>query len=555
MLLKLQKIKKFLSDHRLSAEETRWLCRLFSPYSMRLLGVTLLRCFIVVLGISSALINKHLVDWASAFLSVKGTILLTVGCSCTSLLSSALMSELSARLTHRCAIGIRADLYDHFLNSVWIERTRMHSEDQLSRLINDVERICDGMVSAVTGLVSTAVQFCLAFALLYTFDRVIACIALLSVPVIAVFSMGLGIYLKRLQLKARKADTECRVFLQEQLSHGDVVKAFEYEQESEQKFLKLQEQKMQLALKSSRCSIWMRVGVNGAFTGVYLFAFITGALKIASGSITYGTMTAFLSLVNQVQSPVLSLSNIFSQLVSVGASTSRVHELERLPLEKRTLKQIEPVGTVGISAKEISVSYQPDKPILQNVSFEIEPGSIAAIMGHSGIGKTTLIRLLLGFVPAEKGEAAFVCDQRKIPCSADTRKLISYVPQGNTLFSGTLAENLRVGCPDASQEQMWTALRMTCAEEFVRALPEGLETFVGEKGHGLSEGQAQRIAIARAFLRPAPVLLLDEATSALDEETELTILTHLKTECAHRTCVIVSHRNTIANFADQIIAL
>lgn len=551
----MQKIQKILAKYRLSAEEFRWLVRLFRPYCAQMLGVTLLRCLIVMLGISSALINKYLVDWAAAFLSVKGAILLTVGCSCLALLGSALLSELSVRLTQQCTIRTRTDLYRHLLHSSWVEYTRIHSEDHLSRLMNDVERISEGVIHSVTGLISTAVQFCLAFVLLYTFDHTVAAAALISVPLIAVFTLGLGLYLKHLQLKVRQADTECRVFLQEQLSHGDVIRAFEYEQESERTFLTLQRRKKTLVLKSDRCSLWMRIGVNGTFTGAYLFAFITGALKIASGSITYGTMTAFLSLINQVQSPVLSLSNILSQIVSVIASAERIYAIEKLPLEERIPEKSVPVGEVGITAKSVSFSYQPDKPVLRELSFEIAPGSMAAIMGHSGIGKTTLIRLLLGFVSIEEGTLAFVCGSEQYPCAPDTRRLISYVPQGNTLFSGTIEENLRVGCPDATPEQMTQALRLACAEDFVCSLPEGLQTPVGEKGHGLSEGQAQRIAIARAFLRPAPILLLDEATSALDEETELKILGNLKTGCAHRTCVVVSHRNTIARFADQVIEL
>lgn len=551
----MRKIQNVLSDRRLNVDELHWLFQLFSPYSMRLLVLILLRCCIVAVGIGSALVNKQLVDWASAFLSVRGTIFLTIACSCVSLLGGALLSCLSVHLAQQCAVQIRARLYARFLDSIWLERTQLHSEDYLSRLTSDVERICDGVINAATGLAATSVQFCLAFALLYTFDRTIAAAALLSVPLIAVFSLVLGIYLKRIQVQVQRADADCRIFLQEQLSHGDVVKAFEHEQESEQALLGLLEQKKKLTLKSNRCSIGMRIGISSAFTAAYLFALITGALKIASGTITYGTMTAFLSLVNQVQSPVLSLSNILSQLIAVWASTTRIHEIADMHKEMRIQAPISATDSVGISARSIAFSYQQGNSILHNVSFEIAPGSITAIMGHSGAGKTTLIRLLLGFLAADAGELSFTCGQSQYPCSPDLRKFISYVPQGNTLFSGTVTENLRIGYPDATEAQMLAALRMACAEQFVQGLPEGLQTRIGEKGHGLSEGQAQRIAIARAFLRPAPVLLLDEATSALDEKTELDILTHLKTEHGHRTCVIVSHRNTVRQFADQVIEL
>lgn len=536
-----------------SAAELRWLARLFLPYRARLLSLTVLRCCIIVLGILSALINKHLVDWAAAFFSVRGTVALAVVCSCGSLLGGALLSSLTVRFAQRCTLEIRVDLYSRLLQSIWPERTRLHSEDQLSRLMGDVERICDGVIGAATGLAATAVQFCLALALLFAFDRTVAAAALLSVPLIAACSLGFGIYLKRLQLQTQKADSECRVFLQEQLSHGDVIRAFAHELESEQALAALLEKKKRLVLKSTHCGIVMRLGVNGAFTAAYLFALVTGALKAASGSITYGTMTAFLSLVSQVQSPVLSLSGILSQLVGVCASAARVYEIADLA------KEPQPIAVrgdaVGISAKGVCFSYQDGKPVLQNVSFEIAPGSITAVMGRSGAGKTTLIRLLLGFLTVDEGSLSFTLGASHLPCSPAVRSLISYVPQGNTLFSGTIAENLRLGCPEATQAQMLEALHAACADTFVQALPDGLQTCIGEKGHGLSEGQAQRIAIARAFLRPAPILLLDEATSALDEKTELEILTHLKAQCGQRTCVIISHRNSVSQFADQLIEL
>lgn len=551
----MQKIKKLFAAKGVSVQDVLWLFQLLAPYRARLLGLTMLRCAITAVGIASALVNKQLVDWASAFFSVRGAILMTVACSGISLLGSALLSDFSARLIQHCTIRIRTQLYEGVLASLWTERTRLHSEDHLSRLISDTERICDGAISAVTGLAATLLQFCLAFALLYSFDRTIACFALGSIPLLAACSLGLGIYLKRLHGQIRSADAACRVLLQEQLARADVIKAFEQEQGSTQALTKLWEEQKRLAIKGSRCSLFMRLGVSGAFSAAYLFALITGALKIASGSITFGTMTAFLSLVNQVQSPALSLSNILSQLTSVWASAARVREIAVLPREARAKRPITVPERVGISARNLSFSYQENTPILKNLSFEIAPGQIVAVMGPSGIGKTTLIRLLLGFLNAQDGLLAFTSNEETWPCSPDSRSLISYVPQGNTLFSGTIAENLRLGCPQASDEQLLSALQMACADQFVLSLPEGLNTRIGENGQGLSEGQAQRLAIARAFLRPAPVLIWDEATSALDEQTELHLLRQLKKQGGQRTCIIVSHRSAAAQFADQVITL
>lgn len=536
-------------------DELHWLIRLFSPYCGSLLRLILLRCCITIVGIGSTLANKYLVDFAAAYFNVTGIILLTVACSCVSLAGGILLSLFSVRLTERCSIHIRSHMYARLLNSCWIERSELHSEDYLSRLTSDVGRICDGVIGAITGLISTAVQFCLAFALLYIFDASVAAFALISAPFIVLFSLLFGIRLKRIQVQMQQADADYRVYLQEQLTLADVVKAFQQENNSQECLAELLNKRTRLVLKSNRYSIGMRFGINAVFISAYLFAFITGALKIASGSITYGTMTAFLSLVNQVQTPVLSLSRIMSQIIAALASTSRLHEITNMSSEDSFQGSITVSGAVGISADQLTFSYQPDNTVFRGLSFDIAPGSITAIMGCSGAGKTTLIRLLLGFISADSGSLAFTDGQNRYPCAQSTRSLISYVPQGNTLFSGTIAENLRFGCPDATDSQLIDALRMACADRFVMELPDGLHTRIGEKGHGLSEGQAQRIAIARAFLRPAPILILDEATSALDESTEFEILKQLKKRSPAQTCIVISHRNTIVEFADQIISL
>lgn len=551
----MRKINAFLSSRHISLDDLVWLMQLFSPHAGSLLRLILLRCSLTAIGIGSTLVNQYLVDCAAAHCHVTGLILLTVTCSCISLAGGILLSYCSVHLTERCSIHIRSQMYAQLLNSCWLERCQLHSEDHLSRLTSDVGRICDGLISAATGLISTFLQLCLAFALLYTFDASVAVFALLSSPFIALFSLLFGIRLKHIQVQIQQADADHRIFLQEQLALTDVVKAFQQEDLSQDRLTELLSQRAKLVLNSSRYNILMRFGINAVFLSAYLFAFITGALKIASGRITFGTMTAFLSLVNQVQSPVLSLSQILSQLIAVWASTARIREITEMHQEPPAQELPQHVQSVGIQANQVTFAYRPGKPILQNVSFQIPPGSIAAIMGHSGTGKTTLIRLFLGFISVDAGSLSLTCGQTHMLCSPPARELISYVPQGNTLFSGTIAENLQLGNASATEVQMLTALQLACADQFVLALPDGIYTHIGEKGHGLSEGQAQRIAIARALLRPAPILLLDEATSALDEETELQILTHLKHTCAHRTCVIVSHRDTAARFADQVIAL
>ena len=551
----MQKIKEYLYSKHVGFDEFRWIWRLISPYRGKLFCLILFRCFLIVIGIGMTVVNKYLVDLAAAYLNVTGIIILMVVCSGMNLLGSMLLSVLVVRFTERLSIHIRTSMYNRIMKSVWIERSRQHSEGLLTRLTRDVNQVSDGVVNVSTGLFATALQFVLAFVLLYNFDTSIALFALLSVPFIAFVSLVMGMRLKRINMQLQQAEADYRVYLQEQLSHADVVKAFQYEEESQAELTQLQKRRMDLVIKKSRYNIGMRFGVNGAFMSAYLFAFITGALKVASNAISYGTMTAFLSLVNQVQSPVLSLSGVFSQMIAVFASAARLREIADMTQEEEYAEKIDGSSEVGISANQITFAYKEDNIILKDLSFEILPKSITAVMGHSGVGKTTLVRLLLGFLRPTEGTIEYTDGSKRYPCSENTRSLISYVPQGNTLFSGTIAENLQLGCPDAAEAQMMEALQMACADGFVTALPEGLQTCIGEKGHGLSEGQAQRIAIARAFLRPAPILILDEATSALDEQTELQILMQIKQKYWGKTCLVISHRSAITEFADQIIRL
>lgn len=551
----MQKIKKYLNSKHVSFDELRWLWRLISPYRGKMFCLILLRCFLIVIGVGSAVVNKYLVDLATAYLDVTGIIILMVACSGMNLLGGMLMSLFVVRFTERMSIHIRASLYTRMLKSVWMERSRHHSEGLLTRLTSDVSQVSDGIVNVSLGLIATALQFVLAFVLLYTFDVSIALFALFSVPFIAFVSLVMGIRLKYIQMQLQQAEADYRIYLQEQLSHADVVKAFQYEEESQATLARFQKRRMDLIIKKSRYNIGMRFGVNCAFMSAYLFAFITGALKVASNTISYGTMTVFLSLVNQVQSPVLSLSRIFSQMIAVFASSARIREIADMKQEEGFAEELSCRSKVGISANQIAFAYNEDNMIFKNLSFEIPPKSMTVIMGHSGVGKTTLVRLLLGFLQPTKGTIVFTDGSERYPCSERTRSLISYVPQGNTLFSGTIAENLQFGCHDATDAQMMEALHMACADVFVMALPDGLQTCIGEKGHGISEGQAQRIAIARAFLRPSPILILDEATSALDEQTERQILMQIKKKHWEKTCLVISHRIAITEFADQILRI
>ncbi|MCF0229410.1 MAG: ABC transporter ATP-binding protein, partial [Parasporobacterium sp.] len=342
------------------------------------------------------------------------------------------------------------------------------------------------------------------------------------------------------------------------------------------------------------------------FNGTYLLAFCLGAVKIGEGLITYGTMTAFLSLVGQIQSPVYNAATILTETMSILASMDRIIPVAKLEREdgqddvasenmfaadfstRKTengavngtaTKNANVTGAgcyvqkadvkmkpLGLVADRLTLSYG-DSPVVDQVSFAVKPGEAVMLSGSSGIGKTTLIRGILGFLRPEGGRLMLTtvgADGNAdgalagshaigIDCSAATRRMISYVPQGNTIFSGTVAENLRMGKSDATEEEMYAALEAACALDFVKNMPEGLNTMLGERATGISEGQAQRLSIARAFLKPAGLIILDEATASLDEETEKKILEGFFAREDHPTCIFVSHRSGLRRYADRII--
>lgn len=551
----IKRIKKSIEVRKISRGSLRWIHGLTAPYQLKISALILLRSLTTAIGIGMAIINKQIVDLATAALDITWMVIIAIGSTALTLVISIVLSMLSIRVTERYAYHVRSSMYGHILRSTWADRTIYHSEELLSRLTSDVHAVTDGVISVQVSIVSTIVQFIMAFIVLWHYDWTLAMVAAVTGPLIALFSFIVSRKLRTIQINLQQTEADYRVYLQEQISHADVIKAFELERYSLDHLDVLQQNRMDWVLKRNHWTLFLRGGISGMFSGTYLFAFISSALKIATGTITYGTMTAFLSLVGQVQVPVYSMSQILGQAISVLASASRLMEITDFREEEAPSERITKSSAIGIKIENVSFAYG-DKPILDNFSAIIEAGSLAAIMGPSGIGKTTLVRILLGFMTVPHGQVNYVIDGGvKIPCSAMTRRYLSYVPQGNTLFSGTIADNLRMGDPAATSDDMIHALEMACAWDFVSKLPEGIGSQIGEKAHGLSEGQAQRIAIARAIIRRTPLLILDEATSALDAKTERAILHNLRTSAEKRTYIIISHRKTVKEFADQVITI
>ena len=382
----------------------------------------------------------------------------------------------------------------------------------------------------------------------------LAILALCIAPVAGLASWFLGRKMKKLQVKVQESEAAYRSFIQESLANVLIVKSFANEGYSARRLTDLRENRFFWVFKRAKLSLASSTVLSLGFQIGYITAFAYGALQISRKLITYGTMSVFLTLVNRVQSPIIGLAQQIPRIAAILASAGRVMELQSIPLEEKLGDNIDS-ETIGLKINKLTFGYT-DETVFEDVTLDIKPGEFVAIIGESGIGKTTLVRIIMSFMGALKGDVSFYNSKGDMEkANASTREFIAYVPQGNTLFSGTLRENIRMGNLDATEEEMWDALKLAAGYDFVKGLPDGLDTLIGERGHRLSEGQAQRIAIARAFVRKSPFLILDEATSALDMDTEQRVIEGLRNLTPRPTCLIITHRKSILKYCNREIVI
>lgn len=544
------KIKKIWQDRGNQYRYAQWLWQYSRPYLGKILLVMVFGLLETVASLLMVQISKEIIDHATfgnAFVRLMVVyVLLMLGMQAVTVISSLV----STMLTERFSFGIRKQIYEKIIHSHWMDVKKYHTGDLMTRLTSDAGNVADGIIGTIPSIIQLAVELLLVFFTLFYYSPMLAMFALLVAPVAALSSWWLGKKLRKLQVKVQESEAAYRSFLQESLANLLIVKAFANEDYSTERLTQLREERFHWVYRRTKMGVASSTVMSLAFQTGYIVAFCYGAIQISRKMITYGTMSVFLTLVNRVQAPVMGLAQQIPKVVSILASAGRIMELQQIPLEMKTDTQI-PSAQVGVEIKDMTFGYT-DETVLENVNLRIGPGEFVAIIGESGIGKTTLIRIIMSFMSIIRGSVTFFNEKgNQERANAATRKFISYVPQGNTLFSGTVRENIRMGKLDATEEEMYEALKLASGYEFVMGLPKGIDTVIGERGHGLSEGQAQRIAIARAFLRKAPFLILDEATSALDEKTELEVLQGLKELSPRPTCLIITHRKSILPYCDR----
>ena len=547
-----KKLRHLWEDRENQYSYAKWLLKYSRPYLGRIGLLMLFNLIVTVASLGMAVISKSIIDKATVGGGFVRLIVLYIVIVFGMQIIGIISTLVSTMLTERFSFGIRKQIYEKIINSHWMDVKRYHTGDLMTRLTSDAGNVASGIIETIPSILQLTVELILVFFTLFYYSKLLAVFALLIAPVAALASWWLGKKLKHLQVKVQESEAAYRSFLQESLANLLVVKSFANEDYASERLTELREKRFFWVFKKTKMGLVTSTSMSVAFQVGYIAAFAYGAYQISVKAITYGTMSVFLTLVNRVQAPVMQLAQQIPRVVSILASAGRIMELQKIPEERKQEQHIRS-ESVGVSVEHLTYGYTEEK-VLEDVSLKIQPGEFVAIVGESGIGKTTLIRLIMSFMGDYDGRIIFENAQGETEtANAGARKFISYVPQGNTLFSGTVRENIRMGRLDATEEEMLEALKLASAYDFVMSLPKGLDTVIGERGHGISEGQAQRIAIARAFVRKAPFLILDEATSALDEATELSVLQGLKALTPKPTCLIITHRRSILQYCDREI--
>ncbi len=548
------KYKNFYNDRENQKNYAKWLFSYTKPYIPSLSLMLLFQIAASLLSLGMSLISKNIIDRATAGKGIAYSIAAFVTVLIVSQTITILTSLVSVVISEKFSFGIRRNVYEKILHTNWLSVSKYHTGDLMTRLTSDTDAVASGISGTIPSIIILIVQLTSSFITLFVFDRFLALSSLLIAPIAFLASVILGKRLKKLQVKVQESESKYRSFIHESLSNIMIIKSFCDEEYSSEHLYELRNERLYWILKKNRMSLATSSAINVGFQFAYILAFTWGALGISKGSITYGTMSLFLSLVGQVQSPLISLAQTIPKIVSILASAGRIIEIQNLPSEERPKQTIEQIS-IGADLDHITFGYNED-PIFDDTSLHIEPGEFVAIVGESGIGKTTLIRLIMSFLNSDAGSISFFNSMGQTEKStATSRHFISYVPQGNTLFSGTIADNVRMGNRNATEEEIITALKASSAYDFVQNLPDGMNTFIGEKGHGVSEGQAQRISLARALVRNAPFLVLDEATASLDEKTELRVLEGIRSLTPKPTCILITHRRSVLNYCDKEIKI
>ena len=447
---------------------------------------------------------------------------------------------------------LRLAIFSQLFNRRLFEANDIHSGDVTSRMAKDIDAVSETLAVQLPQVVVMTIQLVGAFLLMRWFDSRLAWALILITPLAIIIGKYISHRLKRITLSIREDESRIMARIQESVELNVVLRALQGERWMQDRVEELQDRQTANYIRRSRFMVFSRFALGCTFGLGYMLAFVWGAYGLRTGAITFGVMTSFLQLVGQIQQPILSLLGAFPSIIYSTASIDRLKEMEHGE-EKQSCdgEDITTRPLLGIRMDNVTFRYaKGDREVMSNFSHDFRPGTKTAILGTTGAGKTTLFRLILNFIQPDSGEVTFYGNGFTHAADKSMRKNVVFVPQGNTLISGTIRNNLLMAKPDASDEELHTALHTSCAD-FVFDLPQGIDMVLSEHGGGLSEGQAQRIAIARGLLRPGAVFLLDEISSALDEDTERELFSRLFAARPSTTILLITHRKKVASLCDE----
>lgn len=540
-------------------DDWRWIFSYSKKYKGAILFYTLLGIASTSFGLISSIVSKYLIDIVTGYQTDKLVLLLVmmVGSSLFSLLFNSVISRISARLSIFINNDIQADIFDKIIDADWLSVSKYSNGDIVNRFNGDVGIVSSNAISWLPTIVIAVYNFIATFAVIWHYNHIMALLAFISAPFMLIMSKCLIKKQRDYRKKSREMNSKMVTFEVETFYNFDTIKSFGISEKYGLKMRDWQGKFKDISLQYNMFTIKTSVFMSVMGLLVQMAAFLYCLWLLWGGSITYGTMTLFLTQRANLSSAFNNVIGIIPSFLNSSVSAQRIRELVELPKEIHILESsgIDQYANKGytVEMQKVNFSYLDETEIIRDSDFIAKPGEIIALVGPSGEGKTTIIRLILGLIHPQNGKVILAAQNgEKVEANANIRYLFAYVPQGNTILSGTIAENMRMVKEDASDEEIVEALKIGCAWDFVKDMPDGINSMVRERGKGLSEGQAQRIAIARAILRDAPILLLDEATSALDVATERKVLKNIIQRKPNKTCIVTTHRPSVLNLCQRI---
>lgn len=517
-------------------------------------------------GISllGSLVSKDLIDIITGHETgqVVMTFCIMIGMNLGSVFLTQISNYISTKISMSVDAGIKADIFSKILVTDWESLTEYHTGDLLTRWNGDASNIASGILSFVPNLIIYLFRFGSALWMVLYYDASFAVFALVSMPVSFLMSRYLTKKMQSNNNKSAAMNAKMSGFNQEAFSNIQTIKAFDMISLYIERLKNLQREYITMRMSYQKMSMVISVLMTLIGMAVSYASYGWGIYRVWSGAISYGTMTMFLTLSSTLTSTLNNLISLIPTSISLTTSAGRLMDIVEMPREDYSKKEEVKAfwerhkeEGVGLSVQDVSYAYRNGTVVFEHAFMEAHPHEVVALIGPSGEGKTTMLRLLLSLILSQEGTAQLCTREENMPLNASARQLISYVPQGNTMFSGTIAENMRNVKEDATDEEIRNALEIACAWDFVEKLPDGINSPIQERGGGFSEGQAQRLSIARAILRRSPILLLDEATSALDVATERKLLKNLMKDEYPRTCLVTTHRPTVLEVCTRVYAI